>query len=634
MTNSFIERQWRITATLDTALCIGDSGSSEVGADRATVKTSDGKLYIPASTLKGTWRHACEAIAGGQGHRVCNSPRAERMCVENHCIICQIFGSPTLESRIFISDLAVDTDVAAGATEIRNGVTINRRRRVAEDQRLYFTETSLSRVGITFSGDATIGGEVTDEQLELLSTGLNYIHAMGTGKSRGLGWLKITQQDKTVEVNPQETSSIAPDSEDSTELTIKVTLKSPLITGGRKPTGQAVEAVQHIRGGLMRGAIAKAWLADSEDGEPDADFRQLFLNDGAGIFRNCYPGPNVLPATAVGCKDFSGFLKKGDDEKHGIFDTLLEQIAAEKAGWLYQPGCPCCNGRVDAKTGFYTKSDQVYQLRNLSTRLLTRVAINRHRRVAEDELLYHLNAVDPLSTEKKKGDLNGSEERRKVSLHGSIRVPSDLVSKVSDTLQKQVQWLGGGTSRGLGRVCVKVTKSNNSDSLENRIAGFNEELQKLWETYCHLPNVKMDAFEGTYFSIDLQSDAILTAADGWQRSIVLTAPMLQEIADCNVPVTLIRSFASYDCVSGWNAAWGLPKETELATRMGSVFIFHTPDVESWKLCLKTLENTGIGNRREEGFGQILICDPFHLRTREKVKCEIKKCMAENEEESK
>ena len=172
MTNPTTEKQWRITATVDTALCIGDSGSSETGADKSTVKTSDGKLYIPASTLKGIWRHACEAIARSHPHFVCNSPRAENMCPRpkeelkkenteamrnDHCIICQIFGSPSSESRIFISDLKLDNDLGTETTEIRSGVTINRNRRVAEDQRLYFTETSHPNAGFEFSGDVTIG---------------------------------------------------------------------------------------------------------------------------------------------------------------------------------------------------------------------------------------------------------------------------------------------------------------------------------------------------------------------------------------------------------------------------------------------------------------------------------------------
>lgn len=625
MTNPATEKQWRVTATVGTALCIGDSGGSETGADRATVKTSDGKLYIPASTLKGIWRHACEVIAESQGNFVCRSPRAENMCPrppeehqetdtesvkDAHCVICRIFGSPEMTSQLFISDLMADTDLVAESTEIRNGVTINRRRGVAEDQRLYFTETSLSNAGIVFSGDVTIDAKITDEQIELLNAGLQFIHAIGTGKSHGLGWVKIEQTDNSQ--TSQDVEPILSDSdEDFTELAIEITLKSPIIPGGRKPAGQVTEAVQHIRGGLLRGAVANAWLADSGNEQPDADFRQLFLDRSAGIFRNCYPGASVLPATAIGCKDFAGFLAVNDEEKHGIYDTLLERLVSEKVDWLlYNPSCPHCgdDGRVETQSGFYTQSNGFYEKKTLSTRLLTRVAINRQRKVAADELLYNLNAIDPLSADDKN-----------VSLYGSAWVPSALVSKVADTLQKRVQRLGGGSSRGLGHVHIKVQRCDGTDSLEQRICGFNEALKTVWEAYSRLPNVEIDAFDGTYFSIALQSDAILE--DNWQKSMLLTASMLQEMTGCDAEVTLIRSFASYDYVSGWNAAWELPKEIDLVTRVGSVFVFHTSEIDAWIPTLRTLEKIGVGSRCEEGFGQILICDPFHLRTREQVKSE-------------
>ena len=631
MTNPAAEKQWRITAKIDTALCIGDSGTSESGVDRATVKTSDDKLYIPASTLKGIWRHACEAIARSQPHFVCNSPHAENMCPrtkkefenenieamrDNHCTICQIFGSPTLESRIFINDLMIDADLETQLTAIRSGVSINRNRRVAEDHRLYFTETSLPNAGFEFSGDVTLGSKITDDQIKLLSAGLKYIHAIGSGKTRGLGWLSIEHKETTSDT--QEVESIATDSETFTELSIKVTLESPIITGGRKPSGQAAETVQYIRGGLIRGAVANALLADLENSEPDDDFKQLFLNDGAGIFRNCYPGASVLPATAIGCKNFSGFRAVNDEENHGIFDTLFQRLVAEEASLLYHPNCPNCDdddddGRVEAKSGFYTQSKGCYKQKILNTRLLTRVAINRQRKVAADGLLYHLNAIDPLIVK--------GEKSKNVSLYGSARVPSALVSKVADTLQKQVQRLGGGSSRGLGRVSVKVKKrdDNDTDSLEQRISKFNRELKNVWETYSRLPNVDIEAFDGGYFSVDLQSGAILE--QNWQSSMVITEQMLQETTGCNAEVKLIRSFANYDYVSGWNAAWKLPKETDLVTQMGSVFVFRATDIDAWIPALQTLESKGIGNRREEGFGQILICDRFHLRTREQVKKE-------------
>lgn len=616
MTNPSADKQWRITAKIDTALCIGDSGASETGADRATVKTSDGKLYIPASTFKGIWRHACEVIAKSEDHFVCASPRAENMCPplqevddeptqDRYCIICQIFGSPKTTSNIFINDLVTDMALVAASTETRSGVTINRRRRVAEDQRLYFTETSLSNADLVFSGEVTIDRKITDAQLRLLRAGLKYIHAIGTGKSRGLGWLTIEQTDLSPVA--QDTTQIESDADDFTELAIEVTLKSPIVPGGRKPTGQTIQSVQHISGGLLRGAVADRWLADSETAAPDDDFRKVFLGSDAGIFRNCYPGTSVLPATAMGCKDFAGFRAADDLDKHDIFDTLLERLVAEEANILYNPMCPHCddNGRVAAQSGFYTQSDEGCQERTLNTRLLTRVAINRQRKVAADELLYNLNAIDPLSV-----------DGEQIRLYGSARIPSALVSKVADTLQKQVQRLGGGTSRGLGRVCVKVKRRDDADPLERRISDFNADLQRMWETYSRLPHVSREAFEGTYFSIALQSDAILQ--ENWQSRMILTAEMLQEMTGCRAEVAPIRSFASYDYVSGWNAAWGLPKETNLITRIGSVFVFHVTDIDTWIPALQTLEEIGVGSRREEGFGQILICDPFHLRTREKV----------------
>ena len=648
MTKQTTNKYWQLTATVDTALCIGDSGDGESGggADKTTVKTTDGKLYIPASTLKGIWRHTCEVIARSQGHYVCKSPRADNMCPrpkkelvnentetmqDNHCIICQIFGSPKSGSNIFISDLTPDTDFGEEATAIRTGVTINRNRRVAEDQRLYFTETSIPNAGFKFSGDVSLSSGITGEQIELLTAGLNYIHAIGSGKTRGLGWISITKKDITSNTQTTENeasvgaiSESRTTSEGYTELPLQVTLESPILTGGRKPTGQAVEALNYIRGGLIRGALANELLADTKNNKPDTDFQKLFTEDDAGIFRHCTPGTKVLPATAIGCKDFPGFQTPNDDKKHGIFDSLIERIVSEKADWMSQPNCPYpkCGGRIEAQNGFYEVKKGSHKEKRINTRLLTRVAINRKRKVAEDELLYHLTAIDPVIMKTKKCDSEEIKKAKKVVLHGSVRVPAALTEKVTQTLEQHVKRLGGGSSRGLGKVSIAVKNKPSPDPLKEQVDKFNKALKTVWQVYASLPNTDIGQCEGDYFTVNLQSEAILTAEDGWQRTMVLTARMLQDMAGCETDVTFVRSFASYGYAGGWNAAWRLPKETELVTNIGSVFVFHTPDIDAWLPALQQIENTGIGNRREEGYGQITICDPFHLYTREKLKLEI------------
>lgn len=73
-----------ITATIDTALCVGAGGSSGSLADQPIVRTAEGKLLIPASQFKGRLRHECEKLARGLGWNVCDSPKAETMCPQRN----------------------------------------------------------------------------------------------------------------------------------------------------------------------------------------------------------------------------------------------------------------------------------------------------------------------------------------------------------------------------------------------------------------------------------------------------------------------------------------------------------------------------------------------------------------------
>ncbi|MBZ8181461.1 RAMP superfamily CRISPR-associated protein [Oscillatoria salina] len=210
-----------ITATIETALSVGAGGSSGSLADKPIVRTAAGKLLIPASQFKGRLRHECEKLARGLGWQVCQSPNPQTMCPQRanfsdpekrqfhrreyqvsseeryHCIICQIFGNPALPSRLIIDDLICEENPENLPEVLRPGVTINRRRRVAEDQKLYFLETSPANAKLKFKGtivwqpqpglDADIGKA-------LVLAGLQHINALGGSKSVGLGWLKWDYQ--------------------------------------------------------------------------------------------------------------------------------------------------------------------------------------------------------------------------------------------------------------------------------------------------------------------------------------------------------------------------------------------------------------------------------------------------------
>jgi hypothetical protein len=71
-------------------------------------------------------------------------------------------------------------------------------------------------------------------------------------------------------------------------------------------------------------------------------------------------------------------------------------------------------------------------------------------------------------------------------------------------------------------------------------------------------------------------------------------------------------------IAGWNAAAQMPKPEVRAIAPGSAFLFcrggiANPEQEYARLAeaLSAAEQEGVGERVEEGFGEIAFCLPFH-----------------------
>jgi CRISPR-associated protein Csx10 len=403
------------------------------------------------------------------------------------------------------------------------------------------------------------------------------------------------------------------------ELEIKAL--SPLAIARQKAGGSISEAVDYIPGTVIRGAVAAQILNESGHQfsnltESGGDFQALFLSDNPAIFQNAYPvlvingkiipqarieDNGVLPSTALSSKNKSGFTPKNN----GIFDTLIDRFCAEGYGYPYDPNCPEDGGRVDpAGISFYCKFKDKYHSLSANKRLLTRVGINRRRAASEEEILYSVEV------------LNESQEHKQqpVCYRGAILVEDNLADSLRDFIQLRNQnfRLGGSTSRGLGKVQI-TTKEPVSAKIDvsDRIAKFNKIFQERWDKWRVFGNpVKELPANRTYFTLDLQSDAIFT--ENWRRTTVISEKMLQQFAKVeDSSLKLEAAYSSYDYLSGWNAAWGLMKDVELITNKGSVYLFSTSQAEPWIERLGELEISGLGDRTCEGFGQIQICNQCH-----------------------
>ncbi|HAG85346.1 MAG TPA: CRISPR-associated RAMP protein Csx10 [Cyanobacteria bacterium UBA12227] len=402
------------------------------------------------------------------------------------------------------------------------------------------------------------------------------------------------------------------------EIELIITALSPLAIGLKKP-GSVSEAGDYIPGSVMRGAMASKMIQQSNLQNPDltangGDFQTLFLSENPAIFRNAYPASSdseaevkVLPATALSSKTNPGFKPKG----YGVFDSLIDRFCADSYGHPYDPNCPKDGGRVEPYTGFYSqKKDKKYKSHSVSKRLLTRVGINRSRATAEEQILYSIEV------------LNETQEKKPVVYRSSIIVEddnlADLLTGFINNNTKNFR-LGGSASRGLGRVEI-ITKElvDAKIDVSDRIAKFTDALRKRWEKWQILGN-PLEELPGdrTYFTLDLQSDAILT--ENWRRTTVISEAMLQQFAAVeDSSLKLEAAYSSYDYKSGWNAAWGLMKDVELITNKGGVYLFSTTEDKNkvWIEALEKLERKGVGDRTCEGFGQIQVCNDFHLVFRE------------------
>lgn len=408
------------------------------------------------------------------------------------------------------------------------------------------------------------------------------------------------------------------------ELEIKAL--SPLAIARYKPGGSISEAVDYIPGTVIRGAMAAQILNESGHQftnltENGGDFQALFLSDNPAIFQNAYPAlvingkiipqarlddSGVLPTTALSSKNKPGFKTKNN----GVFDTLIDRFCAEGYGYPYDPNCPEDGGRVDAADiSFYCKFDDEYHSLNANKRLLTRVGINRRRAASEEEILYSVEV------------LNESQDKKQqpVCYRGAILVEDDLAESLRDFIQLRNQnfRLGGSTSRGLGKVEITTKEPVSAKvDVEQKITNFTKSIQDRWREW-RIFGIPLQELSGdrTYFTLDLQSDAILT--ENWRRTTVISEKMLRQFAKVeDSSLKLEAAYSSYDYLSGWNAAWGLMKDVELITNKGSVYLFSTTQAEPWIERLGELEMSGLGDRTSEGFGQIQICNQFHLIFRE------------------
>jgi CRISPR-associated Csx10 family RAMP protein len=416
-------------------------------------------------------------------------------------------------------------------------------------------------------------------------------------------------------------------------IKVKTKVLSPIFLGEKRPYGFFLESLSYLPGSVLMGRVAEILLSECGKKEyksdhkscPEKDncnFFKIFMEDDV-LFSNLYPSkgwllPKPFLQTTVTCKKNPGFIseeKRGNrhaTKKDGVFDTLISQIAYDEIGKLaisWQAKCSKCGDRVEPIGGFYLVNDwkrKDYEQVKVKKDRIMKTAINRKTEIAEDEMLYSVEAIrDGIIFI---GDV--------VFEDGKDKIIKDALKDISSCR------LGGATSRGYGGVEIEFDEEVVQDelSLGERVKLFNDKLKECWDTYKPFIVVeKPYPQDANYFTVDLQSDAIFHTSFGIPTTILTSqflVDTLKGLGFSDIPeVELVRTYSVPKQVSGWSEAWKLPKDVSLAAKAGSVFVFKTLDFNRLIEPLEVLEEYGLGERIKEGYGRVLICDPFHLEVK-------------------
>ncbi len=407
-------------------------------------------------------------------------------------------------------------------------------------------------------------------------------------------------------------------------IPLQIEALAPLAFPERKPGTQFNSSLPYIPGAAIYGALG-AWF-NAQGIYDEALFRVLRCH-------NAYPARVVddmwdswvrpLPTTAI--------QPKGSDEENvKPHDSLYERICwehQEPTALIYAPTDDDGRPWEAASAKFYALHESVlYHASQVQQRVLTRVAINRQRGTAEEGRLYSPLAISEVTLQKlPRQKLLVQESTSKESTYhkeptrflGSLIVPDAATETITAALAG-ITHLGARQTSGLGAVAIVTpdlsTDSEDAAAIQGRSTLMTQRFQAQAALYAALGGTSWEPTATTIFTINLLSDTILLD-HGWLPTQAFSPQLLKEAT--GIEATLLRSFTTTKTVGGWQVLWQRPKPTAVALAMGGMFVFQAKQPLDEKDCqrLTTLQHDGIGERRAEGFGQIRICDEFHVLER-------------------
>lgn len=317
------------------------------------------------------------------------------------------------------------------------------------------------------------------------------------------------------------------------------------------------ESVNYIPGSVLRGALAHKYR---QANLPSDAFTRLFL-DGTTRFFNGYlarKDVRMLPTPAHWRreKDPSSHDPKDSRKVHDL--TKVNLTAQAGVG---KPFMQIENSTV------YTQGPQheiaVHNARNREMGRAIRTQDDDTNRSA----LFRYHALAKGQT-----------------FVSYILVADQDVDAMQGLLTGEI-WLGGSKSAGYGRTQITSVQINSAN-------GWRE---------LNIPIAEIPATEP--FFVYLTSDAIIRDPQTGQHGAFLCEQLANLLPGHTLKTK--KSYGRFDWVGGFNQYWGLPLPQTWSMLKGTMWLFIS-DQSITTADIQRIEQQGIGDRRAEGFGSLLI----------------------------
>jgi hypothetical protein len=448
--------------------------------------------------------------------------------------------------------------------------------------------------------------ESYQEQKEILKGALDALVTIGGHTSIGLGWIREIKH--TVRQIPRSKPAKQKSILQECQVTLRVRAELPIFIGDKNPMASFRESKKKIPGAVMKAALARRiTLMEGSDFDRDVsmeppigtpikrlgdrcivkpatrqsafytlreNFRDLEVSDFLPMEKNgeeMTPG-RVLPITAYVCAHPQ--MCPGGGVPFDILRTLLATSA-----WRVR--CPYCHGQA-------RRADELSGA--VSTRIHSKSAVSSYFGTMKDESIHRLRALLP-----------GTE------WSGTIRGVFDPAEL--ERLVKNGLWVGAKITSGFGKVSVQTIAQG---------PAIQESGAHLMAR-CLLFQEALDLLEDRVV-ITTQSDTILSPEIVYCED---NEAYLESLSNALFPRTMFfekeiklrRVFAQYEYEGGYDTSYkeGLRKRLRLRMKAGAVMVLEICKKSSyvWN-AFADLVRWGLGEDQVNGYGQIVIADPFHL----------------------